>query len=409
MDSKIKNDGGLMKLLIFSYVFKPESFLVNELAESLSHKISISVCTGLPNYPKGDFFEGYSLSGPFYEKFGNVEVYRYPMIPRKKGFLSLTLNYLSHLFFSLLKICQLPRSDVYFVFATSPLLIAIPAVILKKIRKRPLVIWYQDLWPESFIAVTKTSPNSLLVKFLKIVTRWIYKNTDLMMIQSEAFRKSLDQYNYKGKTVYVPNWCPETTPTSETPKWLQDLNTEDSTLISFAGNIGKAQALDSLLEVAYQTQNQKVIYLFVGDGSDKARLEQRAAELKLSNVRFTGRKPLEDMPALFEQSDYLYASLAKDELFALTLPSKVQSYMAAGKPLIVSLNGEGRRIVEEAQCGLSAPAESTEELILAVEKALKLSQVEREELGQNARNYYLKHFDKAQVLSVIEKELKDLA
>ncbi len=396
-----------MKLLIFSYVFRPEPFLINELADSLANKHSVTVYTGLPNYPKGEFYEGYSSSGPFFEKFNKVEVIRYPISPRKKGFFNLALNYLSHLFFSLLKLWQTPASDVYFVFATSPLLIAIPAIILKKFRNKPLVIWYQDLWPESFVAVTQSRPHSPLVKFLNLVTRWIYKNTDVMMIQSEAFRKSLTQHGYSGKVVYIPNWSPEVEEVKTTPAWVSDLDSQKC-IITFAGNIGKAQALETLLKTAQSLKNSTALFLIVGDGSDKERLQALAQKWDLKNVVFVGRKPLEDMPALFEKSHFLYASLAKDELFSLTLPSKVQSYMAASKPLIVSLNGEGARIVNEAQAGFSASAESSEELTLVVEKALKLSQVEREKLGENARRYYQKCFDKKHVLSLIEKELEEL-
>jgi len=396
-----------VKLLIFSYVFRPEPFLINELADSLSENHHVTVYTGLPNYPKGEFYDGYSSSGPFFEKFNKVEVIRYPMTPRKKGFLNLALNYASHLFFSLLKVWQTPTSDVYFVFATSPLLIAIPAVILKKFRPRPLVIWYQDLWPESFVAVTRSHPDSFFVKLLNLVTRWIYKNTDVMMIQSEAFRVSLSKNGYSGKVLYVPNWSPEVEQLKTIPDWVRNLDTQKC-IITFAGNIGKAQALGTLLKSAQKLKDSNALFLIVGDGSDKDRLQALAQEWDLKNVIFVGRKPVEDMPALFEKSSFLYASLAADELFALTLPSKVQSYMAAAKPLIVSLNGEGARIVKEAQCGFSAAAESSEELSLAVEKALKLSQVEREKLGENARSYYQKCFDKKLVLSLIEKELEEL-
>ena len=393
-----------MKITVFSYVFKPESFLINELCEALCERHSICVYTGLPNYPHGNLYEGYSFAGPYNENFGKIQVVRYPICPRKKGFLNLALNYLSHIFFSLINLFRLPKSDVYFVFATSPLLIAIPAILLKKIRPRPLIIWYQDLWPDSFVAVTKSSPHSLFVKFLESITRWIYKNTDIMMIQSMGFESNLIQHSYKGKIIHIPNWAPDFNPLFKSADWIQKYK-KHKCLVTFAGNVGTAQDLKTLLDAATHLKDLDIGFLIVGDGRERESLQKRCLELELNNFYFPGKKDLKEMPALFEASDFLYLSLAKDELFSKTVPAKLQAYMSVSKPIIAAIDGEGSRTIAEAHCGYCGPAESVEELAKNLRKAYLLDDQARNAMGKNGNLYYLKNFEKSLVIKQIEDTL----
>ncbi len=395
-----------MRIAIHSYVFYPEQFLINELAEELAARgHDIQVFTGLPNYPRGEFFPGYSfLRGPFRETHGRVCVVRYPIVPRKKGFKFLALNYLSHFISGLLNLPRLRRVDLHFIFATSPITTAIPAIIRAKLTGAKVCLWLQDLWPDSVAAVGALGRKSLAYKVIGTVVRWIYRHVDIMMIQSPGFEENLREFGFRGETVVIPNWAPSINYQSQqTPVWLERFP-RGSFTVTFAGNIGKAQAIDTILDAAVELQKYSDIkFAIVGDGSDKNIAEVFVRDHKLENVIFFGRQSLEDMPALFRQSSALLVSLSDVPIFAKTIPSKVQAYMAAGKPLLGSLNGVGAKIIDQARAGLVSPALDSKGLAEKILLMKSLSSEAREEMGKNARSYFEQHFLKAKVIDQIEE------
>ncbi|MES2803315.1 MAG: glycosyltransferase family 4 protein [Bdellovibrionota bacterium] len=399
-----------MKVIIFANVFWPEQFLINNLAKHLgANGHTVTAYTGLPHYPVGHFFAGYSLlKGPYVQTTEFGTVIRYPMIPRFKHFIFLAFNYLSNLVSALLNLWRLPKADVYFVFAVSPIFKVIPAIVLKFFTKRPVVVWYQDLWPDSFFAVTKISQRGVMAMVLKSITLWVYKRVDGMLIQSEAFRSELLKAGYDKPIYYVPNWANISKTTETDPEWLKLIPTAKKTL-TFAGNIGQAQGLDVVLQAMSQLQDRGLQLVIVGDGSAKAELEKMAQRLGLSNVLFLGRRPSEDMSALFAKSDFLLVSLKKDYLFSLVIPSKVQAYMQAGKPLVAFLDGEGSRVVTEAQCGLSARAEDPSSLVSALSQLLSFDAAKLAAMGAAGRIYFEKNFTEAKVVSQIEDILQDFS
>lgn len=394
-----------MKIVIFSYVFWPENFLVNELADELAGRgYDVSVQTSLPNYQTGEL-----VKRPFFEKFNKVNIYRYPVIPRKKTFVFLALNYLSNIVVGLLNLVRLPRSDVYFLFATSPLIHFIPVVLLKKITKKPIVIWYQDLWPESFFAVTKKNPHSMLGRFLEVVVRWIYNNTDLMLLQSPLFQKNLNRLGYKGAIDVVYNWAPAMSKTSEKPVWLSELPT-DKFIVVFAGNIGRVQAIKEIILAAKELQDKdpSIHFVLAGDGSYLSEAKTLADSFKLKNVQFVGRKPLSDMPALFERSQALIVSLNDDPALNLVIPSKLQAYMSSGKPIVGFLNGAGAEIIEASSCGVVARAQNVTDFSEKILQLRQKSEQERLKLGQNALEFFNAHFEKSKGVAKVEQHLKAL-
>lgn len=394
-----------MKVVIFSYVFWPENFLVNELAVELAERgHEVSVQTSLPNYLTGDL-----VRRPFFEKFNNVNVYRYLVIPRKKSFVFLALNYLSNIVVGLLNLVRLPKGDIYFLFATSPLIHFIPVVLLKKITKKPIVIWYQDLWPESFFAVTKKNPHSILGRFLEVIVRWIYKNTDLMLLQSPSFQKNLDRLGYKGAVDVLYNWAPAMAKTSERPAWLSELPA-GKFVVAFAGNIGRVQAIKEIILAAKKLQDNatNIHFVFAGDGSYLSEAKALADSFKLKNVQFVGRKPLSDMPALFEASQALIVSLNDDPALSLVIPSKLQAYMSSGKPIVGFLNGAGAEIVETSSCGVVALAQNVDDFAEKILQLRQKSEQERLKLGQNALSFFNVHFEKSKGIAKVEQHLKAL-
>lgn len=399
-----------MKIQIFSYVFWPESFLINELAEELQKRGNkVSVITSLPNYSTGQISRNYSLlRGPFRELFHGVEVIRYPVIARKKGFFNLALNYASNVFVGVVRGSFSPRAEVSFVFATSPIFTVLPAIFRRLILGTPLVVWYQDLWPESFLAVARVSQNSIFAKVLESLVRWIYRHIDVMLIQSPAFAENLSRLDFKGRVIHVPNWAPEVKQNREVvPGWVDELP-RDRFLVCFAGNLGKAQALNFVVKAAVSLQDTPISFVFVGDGSEAQSLKEFCEDAKLKNIIFTGRKPLQEMPYLFDRCDLLLVSLAKDPLFALTIPSKMQAYMASGKPILGFLDGVGEEIIREAQCGFTAPAESSDLLAACLRSAVQCPSQELKQMGQRAREYYLKHYEKVKIIDTIESVLKEM-
>ncbi|WP_413581373.1 glycosyltransferase family 4 protein [Bdellovibrio sp. HCB288] len=398
-----------MKIGVYSYVFYPETFLINELCFDLIKKgHTVSVSTGIPNYSTGFYQRGYGVLGPYTENVSDISIRRFPVVARRKGFFYLTLNYLSNIVFGCFNIFRMSNTEVSFVFGVSPIFVAIPPIILKKWTGTPVVIWLQDLWPDSFGAVAKVSDASMVYKLLGVIVRWIYRNTDVILIQSEAFRDHLMKYQFDGIVEYVPNWSPEViAATSSAPSWIESLPKEEF-ILAFAGNIGKAQSLDTLLDAAKELRNESNFRIvIVGDGSELERLISRALGENISNVIFVGKKPVHDMPMFFERCSALFVSLRSDDLFSKVIPSKVQAYMSAGKPLLASLNGEGARIVLEAGAGYSSPADDLDSLVIAIRKMKGLGEVQRIEMGLRAKKYYMANFEKSRIVEKIARILKE--
>ncbi|MFG1592808.1 glycosyltransferase family 4 protein [Halobacteriovorax sp. CON-3] len=393
-----------MNISIFTYVYKPESFLINELAEKLAKKYCVEVLTGLPNYSKATFYDGYSVNGPYREIINGVSIVRYPVIPRKSGLFRLLFNYLTSLLGALFSIFRLKKANVVLVFATSPIFTAIPAIVYSKLRGGKVVIWLQDLWPESFFAITNKNPNGVIGLILGIIVKWIYKNTDLMLVQSNEFRSNLNKYGYDSRVEWIPNWAKEEK-AEQSPEWLTELP-DNKFVITFAGNIGVAQNLETLIGAVIKVSDDRIHLAIVGDGREKSRLENLYANNK--HIKFYGRKPAGDMPYLFAKSSALAVVLKDEPAFSLVVPSKVQSYLMAGKPILASLNGAGAKLINELSVGEVSDAEDVDALTSKIIKLINLTNEERETIGKNALNAYHNYFKEEKVIARIDKLLNEL-
>lgn len=400
-----------MKVGIFTPVFYPENFLINDLTFELASKgHDVVISTSLPTYESKFIRKGYSLlSGPYSESAKGVIIKRYPVIPRRKNLFFLALNYISNLFFGVLNLIRIPRTDVNLVFSVSPIFTAIPGVIRKIIFKTPLVLWLQDPWPETFADVLKINERHFVYKLLGQLTQWIYSHTDLILIQSQAYRPHLDNFGYKGQIESLPNWAPDMRVlVDEVPNWVAKLP-ENRFLLTFAGNIGKGQNLDQLLAAAlYFKENKDFFIVLVGDGSEVERLKNFSTEHDLTQVIFTGRKPLADMPHLFQKSSCLYVSLTPNRLSELTIPSKVQAYMASGRPILASLRGQGAQIIKDAKCGFTVSPGNSTELQSAIQRFISLTSEQLSEVGARGKEYSQIHFNKDNLIEATENLLKEL-
>jgi colanic acid biosynthesis glycosyl transferase WcaI len=400
-----------MKILIVSQYFWPEHFVVNSLSSRLvKHGHEVQILTALPNYPSGKFFKGYGFfNGPWFEDFEGARVHRVPILPRRSGFLWLSVNYISFVFFGILPGAFSVKKDfdVIFCMGLSPITSCLPAIFFKKITGKPLVFWVQDLWPESVAAVGATK-SSWGLRAVGSLVRFIYRRCDLILMQSEAFRTSVLRWGGQSEKLrYVPNWAPTISNDIHAVDWVNDLPKGFNVI--FAGNIGKAQAIPTILKAAAQLSAVSDInWIIVGDGSSKEFLENEIQYRNLKScVLVLGRKPHHDMPALMSKGDVMLVTLTNEPIFSLTVPSKIQGYMSSGKPILACLNGEGARIGEVAGAGLTCGAEDSEALAARVLEFYKMTLEQRLEFGTRGHDYFKTHFEENLIVQKIETALKD--
>ncbi|MBT3981972.1 MAG: glycosyltransferase family 4 protein [Bacteriovoracaceae bacterium] len=399
-----------MKILIVTQYFWPEGFRVNDLATGLRDRgHQVSVLTGMPNYPQGNFFEGYSFFGPSRESYEGIDVFRVPLLPRgsKKSF-RLLLNYLSFaLFASFLGpfIFRKHKFDKIFVFEVSPITVGLPGVVMKYLKKAQMFFWVTDLWPETLLATNAVSSKPVIGMVGRLV-KFLYGRSDKVLVPSKGYFPNLKKYGAADKSVFWPYWAEELFEIENNEDVPSDLRSEvpKGFVIMFAGNLGTSQALDSVIEASHLIKDQKDIkWVFLGDGLMRKEMEQKISELGLQeNVYLLGRKSLEQVPAYYKLADVLLVSLKTDPLFEITIPSKIQSYFASSKPILASIDGEGARIVEESKAGFSCPSSDSKALADTALKFYNSSTEELELMGTRAREYYDLNFKRAKLFDQLE-------
>jgi len=388
-----------MKVLVVSQYYWPEGFRINEVVASLIGKgIEVEVLTGKPNYPEGRLFAGYRGWGCSEGWHDGARILRVPLSPRgAKSPVRLVLNYLSFIVSALLLgpwLLRHRRYDVVFVYAPSPLLQAIPALWLGRLKRCPVVLWVQDLWPESLSATGYVSKRWILSS-VESVVRWIYRHVDLLLVQSRAFVPAVSALAPGKPVIYYPNSVDDSFSRPPDPAVaLPDIPALESGFpVLFAGNVGAGQAVEVIVEAAERLRDYpEVRFVVIGQGSRWEWMRQQVVQRGLSNLHLPGRFPVDTMPGLMQKAGALLVSLSDQPIFALTVPNKVQAYLAAGRPILACLNGEGARLVEEAGAGLAVAAEDAEALAAAVLHLYGMSHEEREMLGENGRRYFKEHF-----------------
>ncbi|QID16999.1 glycosyltransferase family 4 protein [Nitrogeniibacter mangrovi] len=392
-----------MRVLVLSQYFWPENFGITGLVKSLQERgVEVTVLTGQPNYPSGSVFDGYSAWQTSRELMDGIPVLRVPVAPRgKKSGLRLAVNYLAFVASALVFgpwLLRRHRFDVVFVYAPSPLLQAIPAIFIAWLKRAPMVLWVQDLWPES-LSATGFVRNARVLGWVGSVVRFIYRHTDLALIPSEGFRKPIEKLAPPGMPIeFYPNAVARSEPCSEPlsePIQVLLAGIAGCRSVVFAGNLGAAQSLETILGAAeyLAKEGHEARFFLVGSGSLSDWLAEEIERRGLSNVSLPGRFPPETMPAIYEAASVLLVSLRDEPIFALTIPSKVQGYLAAGKPIIAALNGEGARLVEAASAGVTAPAGDCRALADRVIQIFGLEEAERREMGENGRQFAQRHFE----------------
>lgn len=389
-----------MRILIVTQYFWPESFMINDVVKALVKQgHQVVVATGKPNYPDGNIFPGYRANGVQRELFDeHTLIVRVPTWPRKHGGAkNLILNYLVFVFAGMFCLPWALRGlkfDAILVYAPSPITQTIPAILLKWIKRAPLALWVQDLWPESLQA-TGFVRNKKALTAVGYMVYWIYKGCDLLLAQSKAFIAPLNEYANLSKICYQPNSFPEQSTEALVDGPAALLATlENRFCVVFAGNLGQVQALDCVIDAAELLKDHPDISIvLVGSGSKSEWLAQQKRERGLDNLELPGRFPMQTMPSIFNRAGALLVSLEDDPIFELTIPSKVQAYLAAGKPVLASLNGEGAQVVLEAKAGLASPAGDSAALAANILKIKQMPSDERDTLGRQGKSYFLEYFE----------------
>jgi len=385
-----------VRVLVVSQYFWPETFRINEVVRSLREAgAEVTVLTGKPNYPEGAWFDGYRGGGIRRERYHGIDVHRVPMLRRGRADgLRLALNYLSFAASgSLLApwLLRRQRFDVVFVYAISPVTQAFVALAMKAVHRVPVVLWVQDLWPQSLQA-TGFVKSRLLLAPVGWMVRFLYRFSDLLLVQSRAFVDEVARRADRSKVVYHPN-PGERAQDAAAPAGEPPFAFAPGFNVVFAGNLGTAQALPTLLAAAERLRARSDIrFVLVGAGSLGGWLRDEIDRRGLANVEMPGRFPAEAMPAVYARASVLLVSLTGGDAFRLTVPSKVQAYLAAGRPLLAALDGEGARVVEEAGAGLCVPAEDAAALADAVLRMAAMPPDALAAMGARGRAHYLEHF-----------------
>lgn len=395
-----------MKILVVTQYFWPEEFRINDICEGfIEQGHEVEVLTGIPNYPHGSFFEGHSLFKKGVREYKGARVRRVPLIPRgKDSFLKLGLNYISYTLTASVACLGLlfNKYDRVFVFQLSPITLALPGIIVSKIKRIPSIIYVQDLWPESLFTIKEIN-NKQVRSLLNKICSSIYKSFDKLLITSKSFEDKLVEKGVKREKIeYFPQWAEDFYSENIKIEVLdRDIN---EFVVTFAGNIGKAQSVDTIIEAANLAKNQKNIkWQILGDGSEFEYVKSLVDKYSLhENVVLLGRKPSSDMPKYFSSSDALIVTLRDDDILRATLPAKVQSYMASGKPILAAISGEGNRTIKDSKCGLVGEAEDYIKLYENVIKLFNMSAEERNTLGKNGKEYFNNNFTREKLLNQLE-------
>jgi colanic acid biosynthesis glycosyl transferase WcaI len=403
-----------MRVLIVSQYFWPENFRINDLASELvSRGHDVTVLTGLPNYPSGQVFEEYLADSEKFSNYKKVRILRVPLLPRGNGALRLLLNYLS---FSI-SACVLgpwkmrgQKFDVVLTCQLSPVTVGLPGAFLAWQKNAPMVMWVLDLWPDTLKAIGVVKSQRLLA-YVGSLVGFIYRRCDLILAQSRSFIPKIQSLaGHCIPVVYFPSWAEDVfqaealTPAPEVPIKDGAFN------VMFAGNVGEAQDFECILSAAnLLKQYTHIRWLIVGDGRMSAWVQSEIELRGLAEcVLLLGRHPVERMPEFFVQADAMLVTLADQEIFSMTIPGKLQSYLAAGMPIIAALNGEGADVVRSANAGFTCEAGNADGLAEIVLRMAELPLIERQAMGKNGLEFSKREFDRRRVVDMAEKYLSGL-
>lgn len=390
-------------ILVVSQYFYPESFRINDICtEWVKRGYEVTVVTGIPNYPQGEFYEGYGWFKKRKEKWNGINIIRLPLVARGHSSIGMALNYFSFVVSGFIwKLFTRIKADYVFTFEVSPMTQALIGVWYAKKRHIPHYLYVQDLWPENVEIVTGIH-NPAIIKPIDKMVDYIYRKTMVIFTTSPSFvnninnRKNFDKHT---KVVYWPQYAEEFyKPVKDCN--VQEIPCDDSFKVVFTGNIGYAQGLDILPKTASLLKNDNIKFVIVGDGRY---MEEFKTEINKVDVNdkfiMIPRQPAERIPELLGVCDVAFLSFMDTELFEMTIPAKLQSYMACGMPILAAASGETKRIVEEAECGVCSKIGDSKALADSIKRLMKS---DTKVMSLNSHEYFISHFEKKKLMDYID-------
>lgn len=400
-----------MKILAVSQYYWPEPFNVADMCEGLvSRGHEVTVLTGIPNYPEGEVYSGYRRRTALEEERNGVRISRIPNRERRQGTLNRFINYYSFSSKGSGYARNMPEDfDVVLSFEISPVMSVNPAIAYAEKYGAPLFLYVIDIWPECLTS-GGIKKNSFLYKYYAGVSRKIYRAADRLAITSTGFQGYLsDLLGYPVDCAYLPQYAEDLFGGSAPScKIDSSLFPEDALNFMFAGNVGAAQDVQCLVKAASLLDKDAYIFHVVGSGSELDGCKELARKLSASNVVFHGRHPVEEMPSYYALADAMVATFAPSDMLAYTLPRKIQSYMAAGKPVVGTVDGAASRVVNEAACGLCCAPGDSVGLAQLCRQFSELAPLDRTNMGANARAYCKANFSRETFLDTLDSELSKL-
>lgn len=394
-----------MNILVFSQYFYPENFRINTLCRELKRRgHQVTVVTGYPQYPYGKIYDGYGFDIPYETQWNGIRICRVKVHPRGSNLLGMLRNTVDYVVQAekWVKQCR-EKYDAVYVFEVSPVTVGLPAAAYKKKFGTPMFFNLQDLWPENVEEVLgiRFAPLTWLIN--RIVDK-IYAASNKILCASNGFAENLRRRGVpEEKIVFWPQFCMEPDLTqAEKP----EIYKEDTFNIVFAGNLGDAQGLDLMVEAARELKGSAIRWYLVGDGRARARLEQKVDACGVSDdVIFVGRVSEQEADRYVHFADCAYLSFRDNKIFNMTLPAKLQTYLACGTPILAAAGGESARLVGENGIGFVCRPQ-LEALVDTVRKAASVSRQQQAAMGEAARAYYEAHFTMDALVEALEEMLQ---
>jgi glycosyltransferase involved in cell wall biosynthesis len=395
------------KILIVTECFYPEEFKINDVALSWKDKgYDVDVLTLVPTYPLGKVFPGYKNSFFRKDEYQGINIFRiHAVTGYRDSAIKKVLKYINFAIFgSITAIFIGRRYDYVFGFNLGSLTDMLPAVVIRKLYKKPTMFWVQDVWPDSVYAYG-FKKTKILSTLLDTFVKFMHHNITAIAISSKGFESKLEPYIKKGlRFGYAPNWADDLDMDMDMDPII--LSTTQKVHFTFAGNIGKVQNLENiinafcLLASAYQEKSQLNI---IGDGSNLINLK------KLSNnnlsIIFHGKQMREDMAKFYKASDFLIVSLIDEPIFSVTVPAKTQTYIAAKKPILAIINGDVADIVHDNSLGVCADPSNIKLIKEAFEKCIDMSENEKSKFIINNTKLLETTFNKDSIINKMTSQL----
>lgn len=384
-----------IRVLLFTQWFDPEPTFKGLVfaRELVAQGFDVEVVTGFPNYPGGVLYPGYRVKVLQREVIDGVQITRVPLYPSHgQNGVGRLFNYISFAASILMYgLFRAKKPDVIYAYHP-PLTVGIAAAIVRFFRRVPVVYDIQDMWPDTLKATGMFS-NERLLKIVSRVCDWVYGHVDQIVVLSPGFKRLLIERGVHDQKIdVIYNWCAEDMVRAPSIKVPDNFPDTSKFCILFAGNMGKAQSLDTVIKAAesLQKKNIQVVFIFLGGGVEVSRLETLAKSKDLGNVFFLPSVPMPAVGAYLSRADALLVHLKKDPLFTITIPSKTQAYMAAGKPILMAVDGDAANLVREAGCGVVSDSDNPQALADSVLDLMARSAEERHVMAENGKSFYQK-------------------